>query len=54
MHTKMTEVNLTAFIHRLFHEDFSPILRTNPEVTDRRISDMNVCLHLQYLLSCLP
>ena len=28
MCTKITEVNLFAFIYRLFHEDFSPILGT--------------------------
>ena len=27
--TKITEVNLSVFIHRLFHEDVSPIVRTN-------------------------
>ena len=27
--TKITEVNSSAFVNRLFHEDFSPILRTN-------------------------
>ena len=26
MYTKITEVNLTAFAYRLFHEDFSSIL----------------------------
>ena len=26
---KITEVNLSAFVYRLFHEDFSPILGTN-------------------------
>ena len=26
---KLTEVNLTAFVNRLFHEDFSPLLGTN-------------------------
>ena len=27
--TKVTEVNLSVFVYRLFHEDFSPIVRTN-------------------------
>ena len=27
--TKITEVNLSGFVYRLFHEDFSPIIRTN-------------------------
>ena len=27
--TKITKVNLPVFVYRLFHEDFSPILRTN-------------------------
>ena len=27
--TKITEVNLSAFVYRLFHEDFSPIVGTN-------------------------
>ena len=26
---KITEVNLFAFVYRLFHEDFSPIVGTN-------------------------
>ena len=26
---KIIEVNLSAFVYRLFHEDFSPISRTN-------------------------
>ena len=29
-YTKITEVNLSAFIYRLFHEDFSSKLGTNP------------------------
>ena len=29
--TKIAEVNLSVFIYRLFHEDFSSILRTNPD-----------------------
>ena len=28
--TKITEVNLSAFIYRLFHDDISSIVRTNP------------------------
>ena len=28
MYTKITEVNLSAFIYRLFHEDFSSLIRT--------------------------
>ena len=28
-YTKITEVNLSVFVYRLFHEDFSPILGTN-------------------------
>ena len=27
--TKVTEVNLSVFVYRLFHEDFSPIIGTN-------------------------
>ena len=27
--TNITEVNLSASVYRLFHEDFSPIARTN-------------------------
>ena len=27
--TEISEVNLSAFIYRLFHEDFSSIIRTN-------------------------
>ena len=27
--TKITEVNLSAIIYRVFHEDFSPIVGTN-------------------------
>ena len=27
--TKITEVNLSVFVYRLFHEDFSPIIGTN-------------------------
>ena len=27
--TKITEVNLSAFVYRPFHEDFSPIIGTN-------------------------
>ena len=27
--TKITEVNLSAFVYRLFHEDFSPIVGSN-------------------------
>ena len=27
-YTKMTEVNLSAFVYRVFHEDFSPIVGT--------------------------
>ena len=30
LRTKITEVNWYAFMHKLFHEDFSSILRTNP------------------------
>ena len=26
---KITEIKLSAFIYKLFHEDFSPIVRTN-------------------------
>ena len=29
--TKITEVNLSALIYRLFHKDFSLILGTNPD-----------------------
>ena len=29
MHIKISEVNLSAFIYRLFHEDFSFIVRKN-------------------------
>ena len=28
---KITEVNLSAFIYSLFHDDFSSILGTNPD-----------------------
>ena len=27
-YTKITEVNLSVFVYRLFHDDFSPIVRT--------------------------
>ena len=27
--TKITEVNLSAFVYRLFHADFSPFVTTN-------------------------
>ena len=29
LYTKITEVDLSAFVYRLFHEDFSPILGKN-------------------------
>ena len=29
---KITEVNLSAFVYKLFHEDSSPIVRTNLDV----------------------
>ena len=29
MSTKITEVNLSVFVYRLLHEDFSPIVGTN-------------------------
>ena len=29
LRTKITEVNLSLFIYRLFHEDFSPIMGIN-------------------------
>ena len=28
---KITEVTLSVFVYRLFHEDFFVIVRTNPE-----------------------
>ena len=28
-YTKITEVNLSVFVYRLLHEDFSPIIGTN-------------------------
>ena len=31
--TKITEVNLSEFVYRLFHEDFSPIVGTNLDGT---------------------
>ena len=34
--TKITEVNLSVFVYRLFHEDFSPILGTNHRETLNR------------------
>ena len=33
-YTKITEVNLFAFIYSMFHEDFSSILGTNPSSED--------------------
>ena len=36
--SKITDVNLSAFIYRLFHQDFSSILGTNPERTNLHIS----------------
>ena len=31
IYTKIPEVNLFAFVYRLFHEDFSPIFGTCPD-----------------------
>ena len=30
--TKITEVNLSAFVHRLFRKDFSPLVRTTHRI----------------------
>ena len=29
IYNKITEVNLSAFVYRLFHEDFSPLVGTS-------------------------
>ena len=34
INTRITEVNLSAFIYRLFHDNFSPIVGINPVQID--------------------
>ena len=36
---KITEVNLSAYVYRLFHEDFSPIIGTNVQYS------LTMCSH---------
>ena len=33
-YTEITEVNLSAFVYRLFHEDFSSLVRMSEELSD--------------------
>ena len=32
LYTNITEVILSVFVYRLFHEDFSALIRTSPQV----------------------
>ena len=43
--TKITEVNLSAFIYRLFHEDFSSLVGINPVAS----STTRIVNHQEYL-----
>ena len=45
----ITEVNLSAFIYTLFHEEFSPIVRTNSDVFPRLQRNLHeiVCKQMQ-------
>ena len=47
--TKISEVNLSTFIYRPFHEDFSPFVRTNTvlrPLTQKLKADFQSLYHL--------
>ena len=50
--TKITEVNLSAFVYKLFHEDFSPIIETNLGVCEICSDDWREIVMKQSVYKC--